>query len=85
MEYLLFTWVVCGVASYASCLAFFQRKSNAYGIAREARTGDITFAVFVGLLGPVGLVAQISLAENFKYGFMLAPLPDDKINYGGRE
>jgi hypothetical protein len=54
-EMLVIAWCLCGIFNYAATLAYFQGKYAL--IARETVVHDRTFAVLMGIIGPIGLLA----------------------------
>jgi hypothetical protein len=84
METVVFAlaWIACGVADYGFSLAHFQRKFNCYGIAKSNRRDDVRNCILVAFLGPCALSATFVLGF-YKHGWMLFPIPEKEINYGG--
>ena len=62
---LLFSWVVCGLLSYATFFAFFQREYPC--LAKKHYRDDRIAAAASGLLGPIGLFVTAT-TFGFKHG-----------------
>jgi len=50
-------WVICGVLAYGLSFAYFQR--NWPSIAEQEYYSDMLFSIFIGVLGPIGLLSVI--------------------------
>lgn len=70
MEYVLIGligWMACGVVGYGITLAYFQRKFPS--IAEQHYWDDVTFALLIGAVGPIGLGVSLARSNKLKYGF----------------
>lgn len=59
-------WVGCGAVAYAGTLGYFQR--NYPRLAERYYWRDVAFATFIGLCGPMGLIAVSISSHGFKHG-----------------
>lgn len=59
-------WIGCGILAYGATFAYFQGRFAS--IAHLCRTGDRIFAIFIGILGPIGLLLATILGVFFRYG-----------------
>ncbi len=63
-----FFWAVCGVLTYASLLAYFQRKY------KDVRSRvDAGVSALIGILGPIGLIVAIPSSNFLAYGLKFIP------------
>lgn len=67
MTWFIGFWVVCGVLAYGLTFAHFQRKFP--NIAKEKYGSDMTFSLFVGGAGPIGLLALYMATNGDLRGF----------------
>lgn len=58
-------WVVCGVLAYGWTFAYMQREYPT--IAVEHRADDRGFALFMAVLGPIGLAVTLTVC-GIKHG-----------------
>ena len=66
------TWIICGTISYGVNFAVLQREYPTS--AEEFQTADQFFSMFVGSLGPIGLIATmmaVSVCGIKFHGFMV--------------
>lgn len=66
IEAFVIFWIICGVFAYAGTLAHFQRKYAS--IASLHYREDVAFAVFLGVMGPLGLISTAFASGFFAYG-----------------
>lgn len=67
-------WAAFGLAAYAASVADFQRSFPDQ--AKRGLAGDRWFSLYIGVLGPAGLIAVFFFTASnhgrpFKHGFML--------------
>ena len=65
---LIIVYLVCFILNYGITLAYFQRKYTE--VARENYFSDVSFAIYMGILGPLGTVIAFFMSEYYKYGLM---------------
>lgn len=73
-------WLVCGFLGYGLTLAYFQRKFTS--IAEMQHASDVMFAVFIGICGPVGLMAALVAMTNFNHPSWEPIKSSNPIRYG---
>ncbi len=59
-------YMITGIFGYG--ITFASMQGMFPDLAEEGYRGDFTFAVFVGLLGPVGLIAMLFMSSFVKHG-----------------
>lgn len=59
-------WIICGILSYGITFGYFQNKYPR--MAEKRWVEDFRFAVFFGILGPIGLSVSFPLSGFVKYG-----------------
>jgi hypothetical protein len=70
-------WIACGIVGYGITFGYFQNEFP--NIAREWRTMDRCFAVFIGLTGPVGILICAIKAKKHPMDFGLTPQFQEKL------
>lgn len=81
-SFVVVLWIVCGVLSYGLSLAYFQRKYNCYGLAKEHRAQDVFRCFTMAFAGPAAL-ASLLICGFTGYGWIWRPIPDSEINHDG--
>lgn len=67
MIYFIGIWFGLGAIAYPMCFGYFQNKYPS--IAREYYWVDMRFALFIGFMGPCGLVVSLICSEGGRYGY----------------
>lgn len=62
-------WLICAFLAYGIVFAHFQGKWP--NQAKENRKADIEVSATVALLGPIGLIVALILADFPKHGFRI--------------
>jgi hypothetical protein len=70
-------YIACGIVGYGITFGYFQNEFQT--VAREWRTVYRCFAVFVGLLGPVGILVCAVKAKKHPMEFGLTPQFQEKL------
>ncbi len=60
-------WALCGVLAYGATFAEFEREFQE--IAEECRPQHRAFALYMGCLGPIGLLIACLGSRCFRHGF----------------
>jgi hypothetical protein len=63
----LVIWLICGVIAYGGLFACLQNKYPSQ--ADDDYRGDMSYAIFPSLFGPLGLITAALSTGFFKYGF----------------
>lgn len=71
---ILIFWLVCGY--YGAGMLFSMMQYGFPGMAREQRRQDASFAIFIGLFGPIALVIGFFLSGFAEHGVWR--YPEDK-------
>lgn len=67
-------WAACGFIAYGIVFAYLQLEYR--GIAREQYRSDRKFALFVAMIGPIGLFAVCVVCNcGLKHGLRWRSLP----------
>ncbi len=61
-------WIICGLLAYGFTFSFFQKEFPP--IAIKDKKKDKSFALMIGLLGPIGLVVMI-ISKGYKHGWSI--------------
>lgn len=59
-------WIICGVLAYG--ITFTWNQGHWDTLAKDWYGRDMGFSIFVGLFGPIGLIAMFFISEFAKYG-----------------
>lgn len=65
-------WILCGVVAYGISLGYWQNEWKELA-SRHARP-DVRMSVFMGTLGPVGLIVIFFFSSRVKHGLLWKPL-----------
>lgn len=68
MFWLIAGWVVCGFVASGIAFAHFQRKFP--GLRDDEFEADSFFSSFIGMCGPIGLVASLAYSR-LEFGWKL--------------
>ena len=72
MNYILIAagWLVCGVLAYGVTLGdyLWQTEKGGSSLDPEWKRNDLSFSVFIGLLGPLGLLVSFFLSGFAQHG-----------------
>ncbi len=63
---ILFGWLVCGILGYG--ITFGDMQGSFPTIAEDGYRRHFTFAVFIGLLGPAGLIVSFFMSSFVEHG-----------------
>ena len=67
MLLLSFGYMLLALLNYSGTFAYFQRKYPE--LAKEMYWQDLSFALVIGLLGPMGLLISAPMSRFYRFGF----------------
>ena len=59
-------WIICGILTYGITFGYFQ--GGWPEISEKGYRQDMSFSVFFGLLGPIGLIISFFISGFAEYG-----------------
>ncbi len=72
MIYIIAAYIISGVLAYGITLAYFQNEKRYSELVKaEEYQKDLSFSVFIGLFGPIGLFIAIFSSGFLEKGFRL--------------